>query len=28
MGSRKLALVTLGLLIMPRVLSWLYDQQL
>ena len=24
MGSRKLALVTLGLLVMPRVLSWLY----
>jgi len=28
MGSRKLALVTLGLLVMPRVLSWLYDEQL
>jgi glycosyltransferase involved in cell wall biosynthesis len=27
MGSRKLALVTLGLLIMPRLLSWLYNQQ-
>jgi glycosyltransferase involved in cell wall biosynthesis len=27
MGSRKLALVTLGLLVMPRVLSWLYDKQ-
>ena len=28
MGSRKLALVTLGLLVMPRVLSWLYDKQI
>jgi hypothetical protein len=27
MGSRKLALVTLGLLFMPRLLSWLHDQQ-
>jgi glycosyltransferase involved in cell wall biosynthesis len=27
MGSRKLALVRLGLLFMPRVLSWLYDKQ-
>jgi glycosyltransferase involved in cell wall biosynthesis len=27
MGSRKLALVTFGLLVMPRVLSWLYDKQ-
>lgn len=27
MGSRKLALVTVGLLVMPRVLSWLYDQR-
>jgi len=27
MGSRKLALVTLGLLVMPRVMSWLYDKQ-
>ena len=26
-GSRKLALVTLGLLVMPRVLSWLYDNR-
>ena len=25
-GSRKLALVTLGLRVMPRVLSWLYDK--
>jgi glycosyltransferase involved in cell wall biosynthesis len=27
MGSRKLALVTVGLLVMPRVLSWLYEQR-
>jgi len=27
MGSRKLSLVTFGLLVMPRVLSWLYDRQ-
>jgi glycosyltransferase involved in cell wall biosynthesis len=27
MGSRKLALVTLGLLVMPRALSWLYDNR-
>ena len=27
MRSRKLALVTFGLLVMPRLLSWLYDKQ-
>jgi glycosyltransferase involved in cell wall biosynthesis len=27
-GSRKLALVTLGLLVMPRLLSWMYDKQI
>jgi hypothetical protein len=26
MGSRKLTLVTYGLLVMPRVLSWLYEK--
>jgi glycosyltransferase involved in cell wall biosynthesis len=28
LGSRKLSLVTLGLLVMPRALSWLYDKQI